>query len=375
MKIGLDGRMVRITGIGRYIEQLATHLKDQAELTLLLSPKDVEWWQETHAEIPYIEVPEPIYSWSEQLVLPARLRKEEFDLIHFTNFNIPLSWREPFVLTLHDLTPLTFAGERRRSWVSRQAYRQVLKHSLQYAREVIVPSKSVARQVNEWSQTGNLTVIPHGLPDQFFSPMSDELSLDAFCGKHQIERPYVLYVGNFRNHKNITNLLKGFADFQAEIEHVQLVLAGPITQVQRSALQDLIDVWQLNDRVVITGELTDADLIRCYDGASIYILPSYLEGFGLTALEAAARGIPVIASQTLPVREFLGRAALTFDPHEPRQLTDALVHLWCNPLLAAEQSKRGQIIARTRNWAEVARETLAVYERSVIKTVKKTKSV
>jgi glycosyltransferase involved in cell wall biosynthesis len=372
MKIGLDGRMVRVTGIGRYIEQLATQLQDQCELTLLLAPKDVDWWQETHSNIPHIEVPEPIYSWSEQLVLPARLRKEEFDLIHFTNFNIPLSWREPFVLTLHDLTPLTFAGERRRSWVSRQAYRQVLRHALQYAREVIVPSQSVAQQVNELAQTDNLTVIPHGLPELFFSPMSDELSLDAFCGKHHIERPYILYVGNFRNHKNITNLLKGFADFQAEIEHVQLVLAGPITTVQRAALQDLLDIWQLSDRVVITGELSDVDLIRCYDGASLYVLPSYLEGFGLTALEAAARSIPVIASQTVPVREFLGRAALTFDPHEPSQLTDALVHLWCNPLLAAEQSKRGQIIARRRSWSEVARETLDVYERAARK-VKKTK--
>jgi glycosyltransferase involved in cell wall biosynthesis len=372
MKIGLDGRMVRVTGIGRYIEQLASQLQDQCQLTLLLAPKDVEWWQETHSDIPHIEVPEPIYSWSEQLVLPARLRKEEFDLIHFTNFNIPLSWREPFVLTLHDLTPLTFAGERRRSWVSRQAYRQVLRHALQYAREVIVPSQSVARQVNEWARTDNLTVIPHGLPELFFSPMSDELSLDTFCSKHSIERPYILYVGNFRNHKNVTNLLKGFADFQAEIEHVQLVLAGPITTVQRAALQDLIDIWQLSDRIVITGELSDTDLIRCYDGASLYVLPSYLEGFGLTALEAAARGVPVIASQTVPVREFLGRAALTFDPHEPSQLTDALVHLWCNPLLASEQSTRGKIMARERSWSEVARETLGVYERAAQK-VKKTK--
>ena len=80
----------------------------------------------------------------------------------------------------------------------------------------------------------------------------------------------------------------------------------------------MIEKRDLRHAVVLAGELDNDELVATYDAARMLVLPSFVEGFGLPALEAAARGVPVLASETTPVREFLGRAALTFNPRSSR---------------------------------------------------------
>jgi alpha-1,3-rhamnosyl/mannosyltransferase len=369
MRIALDGRMVRITGIGRYIEELTSSLAAQGhQPTLLLSPDDESWWRATHPTIAYELAPEQIYSWSEQLVLPARIKKIKADLVHFTNFNVPLSWKEPFVLTIHDLAPLQFGGERRRNRFSQVAYRRVLASALARAQSIVVPSQLVADQLAPWKLGSRVTVVPHGLSDVWRTSPTSPKQISATLKKWGVRQPYLLYVGNGRVHKNLSTLLAAFSELHRQHPDSSLLLVGPYTIEQRSALESLRTQHNLGDSLVIGAAADDAELRTLYDGARLFVLPSFVEGFGLVALEAAARGLPVLASSRTPVHEFLP-SALSFDPSRPMALVMLLTMLWNDPAGRKKVSDKLLREARQRSWSDVAQEMTEVYERSLVKHI------
>jgi len=361
MRVGIDGRMVRISGIGRYTEELVCALNDLAlNLTIIISPKDVTWWHKKHPQIRYLPAPEPIYSWSEQLIFPARLRRENFDLMHFTNFNVPLSWQKPFVMTVHDLTPLSFTGERRSGWVSRKAYAQVLRRALLHAGKVIVPSYLVKRQLTNWVETQKISVIPHALSNFFQKPAQIQ-SVETTLRAYNMRDPFICYVGNLRNHKNIGALLQAFAVLRDNFPEAKLVLIGPRQSNQARALHSLIRTLGLVPAVLHMTSMSDQKLRDFYAAARIFVLPSFMEGFGLVALEAAAQGTPVVSSNTTPVSEFLSRATLSFDPRKPDQLAKLLLLLWEKRALRLRLGLAGQRRALQRSWQDVAQETQQSY--------------
>lgn len=374
-RIAVDARMVRITGIGRYTAELIAGLRSLGQdVTALIAPKDVAWWKERYPTSPYLEAPEEIYSWSEQLVLPARLSREGFALTHFTNFNVPLSYRGAFVLTLHDLTPLSFSGERRRDWISRQAYRRVLTSAVSRAGRIIVPTALVRSQLAAFVGPGVLqkvAVVHHGLGQEFRQAPTDPAARAEVLRRIGADKPFALYVGNFRNHKNLPTLIHAFAGLHAEEPASQLVLVGAANSTQQAVIARAIEMHGLRRAVVLAGELPDSELVAVYDAARLLVLPSFLEGFGLQALEAAARGVPVLASETTPVREFLGRAVLSFNPRNVTQLSDLLSMVWYDPTLRQRLANAGRTAARTRTWKTVAEETLNVYRSVVPSTVQK----
>ena len=362
MKIGIDARMIRVTGIGRYIEQLTVALVEVGQdVTPILQPRDVAWWQENHPGIEHLSAPEPIYSWREQLSFPARLRAERFDVVHFGNFNVPFTWSRPAVVTLHDLTPLAFAGERRRGFTVRRAYRAVLANALGKNKHVIVPSQSVAGTIKRDYQPASLNVIPHALSQVFFSDPTSTVVRAEFCRKHDISKPYVLYVGNMRQHKNVETLIKAFAEFSKGVS-AQLVLAGPVESSHTAQLQMLVGKLEIQQAVRWTDALSVEELLAAYDGARLLVHPSRAEGFGFTPLEAAARRVPTIVSSAVPTRALLGRGVVSFDPANTEELSSLISIVWADPHMRAQLVTRARSIAAVRTWKDVAQETVEVYK-------------
>ncbi len=359
MRVAIDARMIRVTGIGRYITQLARALHLAGlDITLLLSGADQKWFEKNMPNIKTLLTPEPIYSWSEQLLLPARLKREEFDLVHFTNFNLPVSYKRPYVLTIHDLTPLSFGGERRRGWVSQQAYRHVINSGLSRAKQVMVPTRRVKNELPPRYRR-KVSIVPYALGDIFrCASVIDR----ALLNRYAINSPYVLYVGNYRTHKNIPTLVQAFASFSKSNPASQLVLVGDIDKHKRMALFSLACQYRLEKKLIITGQLHEKELLAIYDQAKLFVLPSFKEGFGFVALEAAARGVPTIVSESTPVREFLGRGVLSFEPTNVKQLADLMSVVWRDKVLASGIAKYATQLAVKRNWRNVANNVIEIYK-------------
>lgn len=118
----------------------------------------------------------------------------------------------------------------------------------------------------------------------------------------------------------------------------------------------------LQDRVIFTGHLEDKDLLVLLNRAEALVLPSFLEGFGLPGLEAAACGTPVIATTESPLPGLLGDGVLAVDPHDRAGWRQAIERVLSDPALRARMNVAGQAAAGRMSWSHAARQLLAVFD-------------
>jgi len=120
-----------------------------------------------------------------------------------------------------------------------------------------------------------------------------------------------------------------------------------------------LEALGLQDRVIFTGFLDDPNLVVLLNLASVLVLPSLMEGFGLPAVEAAACGCPVIATKASPLQGLLGDASIHINPVQA-EISRALEQVLSSAELRARMSERGLDAARRLTWDEAARQMMGV---------------
>lgn len=175
----------------------------------------------------------------------------------------------------------------------------------------------------------------------------------------------VVFVGGFGPHKNVKALIAAFGRIAANCDGpVQLVLVGEcrreVFHSEADAIREQVSAAGLDDRVVFTGYLPDNELVILLNLATVLVLPSFMEGFGLPAVEAAACGCPVIATQESPLPRLLQGAALFFDPHDETALESALRRVLGSESLRLRLREAGIAAAQRLTWDAAARQMIAV---------------
>jgi glycosyltransferase involved in cell wall biosynthesis len=175
-------------------------------------------------------------------------------------------------------------------------------------------------------------------------------------------RRLVVYVGGFSPHKNVPRLIEAFGHLadREDCTDVDLVLVGGYeNETFRTAYQDTrerIRTLALDRRVILTGFLPDADLVALLNLATVLVLPSMTEGYGLPAIEAAACGCPVIATTESPLPDLLGEGGLYIDPQNPAALLDALNRVLTSPDRQEYMRRAGLAAAGRLTWTAAARD-------------------
>jgi glycosyltransferase involved in cell wall biosynthesis len=177
-----------------------------------------------------------------------------------------------------------------------------------------------------------------------------------------------VYLGGFSPHKNLGALIAAFARIAArqEFADVRLVMVGDISGdaflTCAGALVEQVKALGLCDRVVFTGFLDDQDVIVLLNLATVLVLPSLMEGFGLPAVEAAACGCPVIATRESPLEGLLGEAGIYIGPGA-NEIEEAVARVLSDDDLRARMSQRGLEAARRLTWEAAARQMMDVIRR------------
>ncbi len=180
--------------------------------------------------------------------------------------------------------------------------------------------------------------------------------------------PLLVFVGGFSPHKNLPGLLEAFRRVIDGSRHPdsRLVLVG---DYQGDAFHSCYrQVWEqasrppLAGRVEFAGFLPDEDLVRLLNRATALVLPSFLEGFGLPAVEAAACGLPVIATTASPLPQLLGEGALFFDPHDSAALEQALCRVLDDSALRLRLRENGLRAAAALSWNRAAQDLVAILD-------------
>lgn len=172
----------------------------------------------------------------------------------------------------------------------------------------------------------------------------------------------IVYVGGFSPHKNLEALVAAFARLASrnDFSDVRLVLVGEfereVFHSYAGAIRRQVADFVLEDRVVFTGYLPDDELVPLLNLASVFVLPSLIEGFGLPAVEAAACGCPVIATEESPLPALLGEGGLYVNPLHPEDLESALVAVLESEILRRKMGKAGSEAARKLTWEAAAQQ-------------------
>ena len=375
MRIAIDARGYGWAGVGRYTRNLVHNLlkiNAKYEFILLVGKKDVSLAEEeifklgSNSKVRIQEIEDSYYSWREQTRLLWQLNKVKADLFHFTNFNIPLLFNRPYVVTVHDITRFIFPGQTQQGLLRQVVYEQVFRRAVERARALICVSKSTADDLQglPLSLPSSVEVIYEGVEDGFSFNISAEDRRNARLlagGKD----PYVLYAGVWMNHKNLERLLEAFARVLKKGIRVKLVLTGKPKPgyVEAEKAARLLGLG--SDRIIYAGHVKDKLLPALYAEAECLVLPSLYEGFGLPALEAAACGTPVVASNVSSLPEIMGLAAEYVNPEYVPGIAKAMEQLLEDGDRREELVRLGSERVNKFSWEKCAVETLKVYEKGV----------
>lgn len=178
----------------------------------------------------------------------------------------------------------------------------------------------------------------------------------------RIPDDYLLFVGSRARYKNFDALLRAFRVTHLH-RSMQLVVAGggDLTAEEQALVRQL----EIESRVVVFPEITDAVLAEAYAMATLLVYPSLCEGFGFPPLEAMAAGCPALVSNTSSLPEICRDAPFYFDPTAPEQdersLAQALLLATANDAARRRARQRGLEVSSPYSWQKCANETLAIY--------------
>jgi glycosyltransferase involved in cell wall biosynthesis len=282
------------------------------------------------------------------------------DLVHAPSaVGVPPAGRgQKLVVTVQDLAFLVTPSHFPPRW--RQIYRSALWATVRRADVIIVPSRNTAEDLLTRTQVdpSKVRVIPLAA-----ALVSSDEDPDPVAARLNVSEPYLLFVGTLEPRKNLVALIRAYRRVATSGWPHSLVLAGPLGWHHQSLMRELALAGPGD--VVLTGALPPGELDALYRRAECFCYPSLYEGFGLPVLEAMARGVPTICSNTSSLPEVAGDAGVGVNPASVREIAAAIESVLADKTLRHTLSVRGRARAERFSWDEAARLTLQVYEKAL----------
>ena len=347
------------SGISVYVREVMRELcRQRHELTLLCEPYEIgrDWCQVKQSNNPNNQTIPVVYAprWTRRaalsmmwhlFVLPFWIRRhrKEFDgfVICAANRRVCAWYPLPTAATVHDLANFHIPGKYSRMRMFYLAH--VLPFFAKRARHLVAVSGATkADMVKFWHcREGDVTVLYNGLKTSDFGLQGDS-------GGPKSEVRSLLYISRIEHPgKNHVRLIEAYSRLPREIAGAHpLVIAGADWK-DADVVRDTARRSPYCDLIRFAGFVDAADMPRLWGEAGFYVFPSLFEGFGLSLVEAMARGIPCACSNNGSLGEIAGDVAVTFDPYDVGAMADAILRL-----VTESEHDRQARIERGIEWAK-----------------------
>ncbi|EKD46462.1 MAG: mannosyltransferase B-like protein [uncultured bacterium] len=292
------------------------------------------------------------------------------EIFFMPNINfIALSKKVKLVLTVHDLSyeifPETFSLKRR-AWHSFIHPRNLCKR----ADQIIAVSDSTMADAMTNFKIGEEKIqrIHNGVSEEMTQLDRNDPKLMEVKERYHLPFNFIFYLGTVEPRKNIPAIVKAFDQLKKlgkpELNKYKLVIAGGMGW----KIQDILKAGreaEFTADIIFTSCITNEDKAAVYTLASLFVYPSFFEGFGIPVLEAMRCGVPVITSNVSSLPEVVGSGAIMIDPDKPDELYLAMKEVLLDRELSAHMELQSPRQAIRFNWRTSARETLSVFEKSL----------
>jgi glycosyltransferase involved in cell wall biosynthesis len=288
------------------------------------------------------------------------LKQKEVQLFHGLSNELPIGIERigmKTVVSIHDLIFLRYPAYYKQ--IDRMIYRWKFKQSCQAADQIIAVSECTKRDIISFFHIPEekIKVIYQGCHPQFKEMLSEEMRKEI-REKYQIPSRFLLYVGSIESRKNLLLAVKALERLP---EDIHLVALGKSTPYQ-AEVETYIRKAGLVSRVHIENNFPFAHFPAIYQSASVFIYPSFFEGFGIPIIEALESGVPVIAATGSCLEEAGGPDSFYVDPSNDSELADRILEILNNKTLANQMITKGKEYVERFNAKKIASEVMAVYQ-------------
>lgn len=362
MQIGIDARLLayRKGGISEYTRQLIdalAGLDTSSHFTIFHRYADRQSYCPAQ-NFKRANLLTPAHHRFERAALSVELMRFRLDLLHSPDFIPPFYGARKHVITVHDLHFLRYPDFQTQA--SMRYYAHQIQAAVERADHIFVQTDGTRQEIIEQLNVSPEKITVHWLgvhPN--FHPRSTA-ALAPQQERYQLPAQYILFVGTIEPRKNIPGLIAAYRALQDQLPDLPpLVLVG---QEGWNADESLAAMRSTAHVQWLQG-VPFADLPAIYSGASVLVLPSFHEGFGMPALEAMAAGTPVVVARRGSLPEVVGDAGVYIEPEDIDAIAQGIAAVLTDTDYAEQLRTAGLARAQLFTWERTAQIALDVYRK------------
>jgi glycosyltransferase involved in cell wall biosynthesis len=269
------------------------------------------------------------------------------------------------VVILYDLIPLAQPDFYLNNPVVKKHYMQKISHLSKSGLLLSISSYSRYEAIEMLNLPHEKVInISSGVDEKFKNFEVLPSTKDTLLKKYNLKSKFIMYTSSFDVRKNQANLLAAFASLDSTIlDNYQLLLIGNGAKSDLDKLRESAKKFSLaQDRVVLLGYICDEDLLNLYNLASLFVFPSFFEGFGLPALEAMSCGVPTIGSKTTSIVEVIDDEDAFFNPKDINSIATKIKQVLSDEEFANKLKKNGLSQAKNFSWDITSKKALRAIE-------------
>ncbi|MBL4585634.1 MAG: glycosyltransferase family 4 protein, partial [Flavobacteriales bacterium] len=351
MRVGFDAKRAFLnhTGLGNYsrgvIDLIAKH--ESVSSVFLYTPKNTDSiisseilnLEKVTVKTPPALLKGPLSSVWRSRLITDELKKDNLDVFHGLSNELPSGIEKvgmASLVTIHDLIFLHYPEFYKA--IDRKIYTAKVKHACSVATRIIATSQQTADDLVGLLEVdqSKISVVYQGCDERFENRMKKD-ELEQVKNEYSLPEKFILSVGTIEPRKNAKVLVNALS--LLDNTEVKLVLVGRKTDYATEVLKAATSLG-LSERVVILDNVSSQQLPSIYQLATVFALPSLMEGFGIPVLEAMTSGVPVVVSEKSCLTEVCGKVGIAIDPNNPSTIAKAI-----NCILKNEGERQRMIAA------------------------------
>ena len=355
-KIGIFTRPIDqgTSGSGHYLKEIVAHLlKQNKDFDITL--------------IHYQKNDKPIYNGVKELIIPRNpfkaskiIKKEGFELLHYSPLTIMAPrWgvKAIKVATIHgaepDLVPQYYSVIKRlHSRLIMPIYARLMDHIF-----------TVSETSKEYFvKNYKISPLKISITYNAVNPSFKELPGKSFPANEKFNtgNKFIFHISKCSHRKNPEAIIKAFKLFSEDHSDFKLVLAG--SGWNSNYVVELLKDQKVLDKTIFPGFVTEQEVIELLNSATLFVFPSFAEGFGIPNIEAMSCGCPVITSGVFALPEIVENAALLVnEPKNYKELADKMNQIVSNNILKDDLIKKGFNRCKAFSWVNSANHILDIY--------------
>lgn len=362
MKIGYDAKRFfhNASGLGNYSRDLVRILAERfPNNQYLLLAKNTSERAQNILELPNVCFKKISKgNFARQLKMGKDAQAENCDIFHGLSGELPLQWTsKPIkkVVTIHDVIFLKFPQFY--SFFDRKIHTWKFKKACNQADLVIAISEQTKKDIIHYFKTPEEKIrVVYQTCHEAFKKVYSEDSKTKVQQKFNLPTHFILNVGTIEERKNLFPVVKAIAGTS-----IPLVIVGKETQYTQQ-IHRFIEKNKMQQQVFFLKNVTMEDLAIIYQLATVFIYPSWYEGFGIPIIEALFSKTPVITSNLSCLPEAGGPDSLYIDPRNVEDIKSKIVHLWENPSERQRRSEKSFAFVQKFSEEQIAKDLMSVYD-------------